>query len=80
VAADKCERDETRDTSDIGREQVLRVLDACAEQIDRPFVGDWPNPLHYARYIAPPDEDGEGEKSKRRGRKRAKKNPKDVTP
>ena len=33
--------------------------------------------LHYAKYIAPPDEDGEGQKSKskRRGRKRGPKGP-----
>ena len=77
MAADKCERDETKGCELSGREQVLRVPDACAEQIDQPFVGDWPNPLHYAKYIAPPDEDGEGQKSKskRRGRKRGPKGP-----
>lgn len=35
-------------------EDVRATLDRCAEEIDRPFVGRWPNPIYaQARGLVP---------------------------
>jgi hypothetical protein len=56
VAADKCERDEAIEAEQARRlADVGRVVDECMTHEDRPFIGRWPNPVHYAQRIEPKD-------------------------